>query len=379
MSDEPNYQQPRSNSNATPASNQNLIVGLIMGAAILLLLFLVFNANQNNLGSTNEAAEVAALQKRIEDLKLAKELSGNQQNFGAGTNTYGVDPLKLAEEISVEANTLAGMIGNFAKTIQEKEALLQTARDREAFLNSRVQDLQRKNLELNELASEALTLRKEIESLRTLYNNAQRQIEELRKRPDASTLEELRRQNDELRARLAALTDLESENAKLRAENQRLRTLADRSTLFVESADALPATAQRLFRELQRLDDRSPAQLESEYQRIERILNARPLRSINFATGASQLTNEKISIIQNDLAGTHPEAFLLVVGYASRIGNSEANRKLSSDRATSVASRVNLDKRSTQNVRGVFLSETNRFSKEQATLNQICEVWEIRP
>ena len=350
-----------------------------MGAAILLLLFLVFNANQNNLGSTNEAAEVAALQKRIEDLKLAKELSGNQQNFGAGTNTYGVDPLKLAEEISVEANTLAGMIGNFAKTIQEKEALLQTARDREAFLNSRVQDLQRKNLELNELASEALTLRKEIESLRTLYNNAQRQIEELRKRPDASTLEELRRQNDELRARLAALSDLESENAKLRAENQRLRTLADRSTLFVESADALPATAQRLFRELQRLDDRSPAQLESEYQRIERILNARPLRSINFATGASQLTNEKISIIQNDLAGTHPEAFLLVVGYASRIGNSEANRKLSSDRATAVASRVNLDKGSTQNVRGVFLSETNRFSKEQATLNQICEVWEIRP
>jgi hypothetical protein len=382
MSDDSNQSSQNSNSAVTPASNQNLIIGLVMGAAILLLLFLVFNNQNSNNQGGSESQRMVELQERLDDLKDAErtqQLVGNQQNFGSGTNNYGVDPLKLAEEISIEANTLAGMIGNFAKSIQEKEALLQTARDREALLNSRVQDLQRKNLELNELAMEATTLRKELESLRTLYDNAQRQIEELRKRPDLATVEELRRQNEELRARLLALSDLERENSELREEVRRLRALNDRSRLFVENADALPAIAQRLFRELQRLENYEPAQLPDQYARIESALGAKPLRSINFATGSAQLTSEKISIIKNDLRETHPGAFLLVVGYASTTGDQAANRTLSSNRATAVASQVNLDKKNTQEVKAVFLAETNRFSKELAPPNQICEIWEIRP
>lgn len=381
MSDESNQTPASSNSAVTPTSNQNLIIGLVMGAAILLLLFLVFNSDNNGPGS-DENSRVADLQKRLEELKedeRTQNLVGNRQNFGAGTTTYGVDPLKLAEEISLEANTLAGMIGSFAKTIQEKEALIQTARDREAFLNSRVQDLQRKNVELNEMVIETNSLRQELESIRTLYEAAQRQIEELRKRPDLATVEELRRQNDELRARLLALSDLETENSQLRDEVRRLRALLDRSRLFVENADALPSVAQRLFRELQRLENFEPAQLADQYARIENELAAKPLRSINFATGSAQLTTEKISIIKNDLRETHPGAFLLVVGYASTTGDQAANRTLSSNRATAVASQVNLDKKGTQDVRAVFLSETNRFSKEQPALNQICEIWEIRP
>ncbi len=379
MSDSSN--QPPSNPNppVTPASNQNLIVGLVMGAAILLLLFLVFDNHNGAIGGGNQEPSATELKEQITELRRSNDVLATQQNFGAGTSSYGVDPLKLAEEISVEANTLAGMIGNFAKSIQEKEALLQTAHDREALLNSRVQDLQRKNLELNELAIEATTLRKELDSLKTLYDNAQRQIEELRKRPDQATVERLRKENEELRNRLLALSDLQEENAKLQEEVRRLRSLLDRSRLFVEDTGTLPAIAQRLFRELQRLEDKEASELAAEYARIERDLNAKPLRSINFATGSSQLTSEKIGIIQNDLRETHPGAFLLVVGYASTTGDQDANRKLSSDRATTVASQVNFDKKQTQDVRAVFLSETNRFSRDQAPLNQICEIWEIRP
>lgn len=379
MSDDSNQTPQNSSPAVTPASNQNLIIGLVMGAAILILLFLVFDSQNNRSGGPSESERVADLQKRLADLKQTESLVGNQQNFGSGTNSYGVDPLKLAEEISIEANTLAGMIGNFAKSIQDKEALLQTARDRESLLNSRVQDLQRKNVELNELVIESNTLRKELESLRVLYENAQRQIEELRKRPDLATLEEYRSQNEELRARLLALSDLEEENSKLRAEVRNLRALLDRSQLFVERADDLPPPAQRLLRELKRLENFEPAQLADQYARIELDLSAKPLRPINFSTGSAQITSEKISIIQNDLRETHPGAFLLVVGYASTTGDQDANRTLSSKRATAVASQVNLDKKGTQDVRAVFLSETNRFSKEQAPLNQICEIWEIRP
>ena len=269
------------------------------------------------------------------------------------------------------------MIGSFANTLREKDALIQTARDRESLLNNQIKDYQRKNLELNELALEATALRKDLDNMRALYENAQRTIAELRKRPDAETLEKLRLQNDDLRARILAFSDMEAENSRLSQEVQRLRALLDRSTLFVESADALPARAQRLFRELERLDNRTPDQLQNEYLKIEQTLQARPLRSISFATGSSQLTNEKIGMIKNDLSRSNPNAFLLVVGYASKVGNPTANRKLSSDRATAVASQVNFDKKPAQDVRAVFLSETNRFSKEQAGPNQICEIWEI--
>lgn len=379
MPDDNYSNQPNQSQQVTPASNQNLIIGLVMGAAILCLLYLVFTYSGQTKTSSSESQEVAELKRRIEDLRRSNQSQSNEdtQNFGSGTSTFGVDPSKLAEEISVEANTLAGMIGSFANTLREKDALIQTARDRESLLNNQIKDYQRKNLELNELALEATALRKDLDNMRALYENAQRTIEELRKRPDAETLEKLRLQNDDLRARILAFSDMEAENRRLSQEVQRLRALLDRSTLFVESADALPARAQRLFRELERLDDRTPDQLQNEYLKIEQTLQARPLRSISFATGSSQLTNEKIGMIKNDLSRSNPNAFLLVVGYASKVGNPTANRKLSSDRATAVASQVNLDKKPAQDVRAVFLSETNRFSKEQAGPNQICEIWEI--
>lgn len=379
MSDNSNQTPQSTSSTVTPASNQNLIIGLVMGAAILLLLFLVFQGGQNNGGSANNNSEVEDLKNRLADLQRQELQNATSQNLGSSTSSYGVDPMKLAEEISTEANALAGLIGDFSSTIQQKDALLQTARDTESLLQRRIQDLQRQMNELSSSAAEAVKIRKELEALQVLHDNALRQIEELRKRPDASTLEELRRQNEDLRARLLALGDLQKENSEQKREIQRLRSLLDRSTLFVENANSLPENAQRLFRELERLEDYSPSQLANKYASLETNLFARPLRSINFATGSSQLTPEKIGIIQNDLRQAHPGAFLLVVGYASTIGDANSNRTLSSERATAVASQVNTDKKGTQQVMAVFLAETNRFSKEQATLNQICEIWEIRP
>ena len=239
MSDDSNQTPQNTGSTVTPASNQNLIIGLIMGAAILLLLFLVVSGQNDN----KPSSEVEDLKQRLSELKRTENIPLVKQNLGAGTNNYGVDPMKLAEEISTEANTLAGLIGDFSSTIQQKDALLQTARDTEALLNRRIQDLQRQMNDLSSSAAEAVTMRQELESLRTLYANSQRQVEELRKRPDTATVEELRRQNDELRARLLALADLEEENSKLRETVRSLQALLDRSKLFVEDANTLPDVA----------------------------------------------------------------------------------------------------------------------------------------
>lgn len=382
MSDDSNNQANNSQpSNATPASNQNLIIGLVLGAAILLLLFMVISSTSGNQGNNSAAdsSEVVALKNKVARMTADLERDPRNTNLGSSNNNYGVDPQKLAEEISTEANALAGLIAGFGDSIRQKEALLQSAKDTEQLLNRRIQELQRQLNDMSDTAREAITLRKELDSTRTLLDAANRQIEELRKRPDAESLERLRRENEDLRARLLAYDDLDLENAKLRAEVQRLQALLDRSTLYVEDANALPANAQRLYRELERLEGLEPSVLQSKYLGFDATLRARPLRSITFETGSAALTAEKVGGIRNDLAASSPEAFLLVVGYASTVGDTATNRQLSADRATSVASQVNVAKKRGQEVRAVFLSETNRFSRQNATANQICEIWEIRP
>lgn len=382
MSDDSNNQANNSQPNtATPASNQNLIIGLVLGAAILLLLFMVISntqGNQNN-NSSSDSAEVTALKNRVARMTQELENDPRNTNLGSASNNYGVDPQKLAEEISTEANALAGLIAGFGDSIRQKEALLQSAKDTEQLLNRRIQELQRQLNDMSDTAREAISLRQELDSTRTLLEAANRQIEELRKRPDAESLERLRRENEDLRAQLLAYQDMELENSKLSAEVQRLQALLDRSTLYVESADALPAVAQRLYRELERLEGLEPGVLLTKYEGFGTSLRARPLRSINFKTGSSALTAEKVGSIRNDMAASAPEAFLLIVGYASNVGDFEKNRQLSADRATAVASQVNISKRPGQDVRAVFLNETNRFSRENAAANQICEIWEIRP
>ena len=67
-----------------------------------------------------------------------------------------------------------------------------------------------------------------------------------------------------------------------------------------------------------------------------------------------------------------------MVGYASKSGGKEQNQALSSQRATTVASVVNVLRASNQVVRAVYLGETDRFSKTDEMANQICEVWEIK-
>lgn len=382
MSDDSNNQANNSQpNNATPASNQNLIIGLVLGAAILLLLFMVISNTQGNQGNSSAAdsSEVTALKNKVARMTADLERDPRNTNLGSSNNNYGVDPQKLAEEISTEANALAGLIAGFGDSIRQKEALLQSAKDTEQLLNRRIMELQRQLNDMSDTAREAISLRKELDSTRTLLDAANRQIEELRKRPDEESLERLRRENEDLRARLLTYDDLELENGKLRAEVQRLQALVDRSTLYVEDANALPATAQRLYRELERLEGLEPSVLESKYLGFDATLRARPLRSITFKTGSAALTAEKVGAIRNDLAASTPDAFFLVVGYASNVGDSANNRQLSADRATSVASQVNVAKKRGQEVRAVFLSETNRFSRQNTNANQICEIWEIRP
>ena len=69
---------------------------------------------------------------------------------------------------------------------------------------------------------------------------------------------------------------------------------------------------------------------------------------------------------------------MLAIGYASETGNVDANRTLSSSRATAAAELFSSVKRQEQLVQAVYLGQTDRFSSKVPERNQIVEIWRIR-
>jgi flagellar motor protein MotB len=57
----------------------------------------------------------------------------------------------------------------------------------------------------------------------------------------------------------------------------------------------------------------------------------------------------------------------------------DANRALSSDRATAVARILDAAKKPGQRVQAAYLGQTDRFGSSSPERNQICEVWQIVP
>ena len=92
-----------------------------------------------------------------------------------------------------------------------------------------------------------------------------------------------------------------------------------------------------------------------------------------------QVVHERADHLCPPARGEQRGAIILVVGYVSGTGDANANRRLSSDRATEVAANIDMAKPGNQAVQAVFLGQTKRFSSSIAERNQVCEVWQIDP
>ena len=119
--------------------------------------------------------------------------------------------------------------------------------------------------------------------------------------------------------------------------------------------------------------------MEQAYVRIEKDFNARPVESARFATGSSDLSRRHEVHLKDITTQSPGNSFFLVVGDASKSGDSKQNEELSSNRATRVASVVNTLRQKGQKVQAVYLGETDRFDAARDASNRVCEVWEIRP
>ncbi|MEJ6634840.1 MAG: OmpA family protein [Akkermansiaceae bacterium] len=392
---EDNHSQPQQApaSQATPASNQNLIIGIVMGAAVLLLLLLVITQQFGGSGGESQAdLDLAKKKEAVEEMRKQNDALRISNGMSSGQSADAL-ALKIKQDVDALNGLLLSQQGTLAR-LNDTEATIRT-------LNFQNADLQKRLVQAESAAARVPSLDIEIARLRA---DAAMNAERLAKSVDPATVEALRQQlansrnevnrlagelaklqsetagtvdRDQLAALRAQILPLEKINRELRAELQRLRAEADRAKLFVTRENLAPA-AQKLFGELVRLEGNNPTALKRAYERIGQSLNARVVEEATFKTGSAALAMEHEDHIQASSRQAPGNAFFLVVGYASKSGGSKSNRELSAKRATTVASVVNVLKQAGQGVQAVYLGETNRFGANDAP-NQVCEIWEIRP
>jgi len=390
-----------------PSGNQNLIIGLVLGAVILLLFLIVLQMRGGNQGGDSA---------KLDDLKA--DLAATRSRVNEERSLLGLPPLggasadsieALATRISSDSSKLAGMVGQLQSALADRESRLATADATRQALTKQITELQNDLDQARLAAGDSARLQNQLADTQTLLEAANRQIMTLREQmngaPSQAEIDNLsKRLEDALAARdnymaeaedlakqlvgkvdgteIDALkrrvSELEPENNSLRYELQKLRAQLDKTRLFAEKVDDLPVAAQALYVELSKLESATPAELKQEYTRISTELKAQVVDTIAFQTGSSRINLDKVEEIRRATQAAADGSYFLVVGYASKSGDLASNKQLSSDRATTIASVVNFQKKDSRGVQAVFLSETDRFSPTELAKNQVCEIWEIK-
>lgn len=362
---------------ATPNSNQNLIIGIVLGAVALLLLLLVINQQFSKGGDSGDDKDLEALQKELDEKKRAAA----ELRYASGAQNVKNAEV-LLDSINRDTKALAGLAAANSTNAAELRAANQ------ALISS-----QETNRALQTKLAQYQTDAARVPGLTAQITELQNRLATVVDKQTADAMrDELARvkaEKEKLIIDLAQFSDqyniLKSDHELLRAnceilraELKQIKAAMITEKLFV-TADELSPRAQELYRELERLEGSNRGELEQSYVRIKKDFRAEVVRAIQFETGKSELHIEHEDYLRQKAQAYPENSFFLVVGYASKTGNPQTNEELSSERATEVATVVHRLKQQTQQVQAVYLGATDRFSKTEPIPNQICEVWEIRP
>jgi outer membrane protein OmpA-like peptidoglycan-associated protein len=369
---------------------------LLVGLAVVLLAAIVILMVANRRSTqTNHAGDL--LRKKAERDVLRASIEAERNRLGLPALSAGgvaEDPTQIAERLGRDATALAGMLNQFDDLLRQRDAL--TAEKSAALLASeqQLQALTQRLARVQDERDQALVdgsnsdlLRRQLETERQRAADLDRQLRETQAnlenyagRPDPAELERLRTQLDEARR---ARDFFDDRNRQLEAELAKQRSVPPppqpRQDLFADDESELLPAAVKLFASLRKLENKTDDELMAAYSRFGNELGATVLRKLSFPTGASDLTPDDLAAVKA-LAPTLPDqGLILVIGYASETGNVDANRELSSARATKTAEAINAGKTANQRVQAAYLGQTDRFSSRIPERNQICEVWHLLP
>ncbi len=348
---------------------------------IALLGVLIVVTVRGNRGGGAGAAEMSELQAEASALRT--QLNRERVSMGLRPLEGGPESMEdIAARLKKDADTMVALAGSIQSMLMEKDAEI-SAKSAELIRSEQLRQ---------SLSAEATRLQGELQ--RALVNGSdadllRRELTALKSQRDALAAE-LASVREQLAAKGEGVSaddyaDLqrqleETQRAKsfFEARVAELEGALSNAKLFAKSEDELLPAAVELFRSLRKLEGKSDAEISTAYSSLGASLGANVLHTLNFATGSSELTPADQDIIRNLVADIPDGDLVLVIGYASETGNVDANRTLSSDRATAGAELYSSVKRPEQKVQAVYLGQTDRFSSRIPERNQIVEIWRIR-
>lgn len=344
---------------------------LMIAAVLILLISLILSLNSQKKKSIspkdlmNAQAVIAAKTARINAERASQ---GLPPIVGFGNES----PEQIAARLSKDANTLAGMSDQLRQLLAEKEKIIAEKNNQllvsEQARQALTSQLGKLQLQLENNLNSGAT----IEGLRTQLAEARSQAQASADRPTKEQFLALQESNTVLEAKLKALISEAAPPASAPAPSSPAK-------LFADTANDLIPMAKGLYQGLSSLEDHSDLEISAAYNRFATQYRATFLKEVRFPAGSSQLNPADQMAIAESLADAPEGAMFLVVGYASTTGLADENRKLSSDRATMVASNLEQSKPGNQVVQAVYLGQTKRFSSRMPERNQVCEIWQINP
>lgn len=348
---------------------------------IALLGVLIVVTLRGNRGGGAGVAEINELQAEASALRT--QLNRERVSMGLRPLEGGPESMEdIAARLKKDADAMVALAGSIQSMLMEKDA----------EISAKSSELIRSEQLRQSLSAEATRLQGELQ--RALVSGSDADL--LRRELTA-----LKSQRDALAAELAGVREQlaakgqgvsaddfaglqrrleESQRAKsfFEARVAELEGALNNAKLFANSENELLPAAVELFRSLRKLEGKTDAEISTAYSSLGASLGANVLHTLNFATGSSELTPDDQEIIRNLVADIPDGDLVLAIGYASETGNVDANRTLSSDRATAAAELFSSVKRPGQKVQAVYLGQTDRFSSRIPERNQIVEIWRIR-
>lgn len=357
------------------ASRSNLPPAVALGFVIIALLGVLIVMNlKGRFWPAADSEEIRALKAEVAaaqaDLNARRVALGLRPIEGTG------EPIEdVAGRMKKDADTMVALASTLQATIVEKEA---TITNKTSLLLESEKARQTLVAEIEKLRSQlggALVNASELESLRTqrdgLAAEAARLRQELASKGEGVPREDYESLQRQLEEAIRARDFFESRVKELDAQ------LAKANLFASSEAELLPAAVE-LFRTLRKLEGKADSEIATAYSSLGVSIGANVLHTLNFATGSAGLNPADEERIRAMVAEVPDGDLVLCVGYASKTGDVDNNRTLSSDRATAAAELFTTVKRPQQLVQAVYLGQTDRFSSRIPERNQIVELWRIR-
>jgi outer membrane protein OmpA-like peptidoglycan-associated protein len=362
---------------ASPASGPRpkTAVTPVMAMAVAIVAMLVILIGIK-LKTPNENQKLAPLRAELEALKRQSGALGQPTLAG------GEQIEDIAERMKKDAEGIGLLAARYKQLLDEARAALATKTTEvlrlEQYRQMLGNDYERAKAELQQAKAggpEAAALRSEVDTLKTQREAQVAEVAALKQQLAAvgeqaskADLDSLQRRFEET---LRAKEFFESRAKELEAELGKAR-------LFARSENELLPAAVKLFGTLRKLENQSDSDISKTYSQIGADLAAAVVKTLTFPTGSAKLGPADEEPVRRLVDNVPDGDLLLVIGYASDTGNVDANRTLSSARATAVAESLTSVKRPGQLVQAVYLGQTDRFSSRAPERNQLVEVWHIR-